>query len=65
MWLGNWISKIIFLKWIIAELQVLVDSRVILEFLDDAFPDLTILPKEPYQKARDRHVAIKLKPVSS
>ncbi|EFO17107.1 glutathione S-transferase domain-containing protein [Loa loa] len=43
--------------------KLVSDSRVIIEYLDDAFPETSILPKEPYLRAKQRYYAIKLESV--
>uniref|UniRef100_A0AAF5RUN9 Glutathione S-transferase omega n=1 Tax=Wuchereria bancrofti TaxID=6293 RepID=A0AAF5RUN9_WUCBA len=45
--------------------KLVPDSRVIIEYLDDAFPETSILPREPYLRAKQRYDAIKLDSVCS
>lgn len=52
-----------FIHIINLKLQLVIDSRIILEYLDDAFPETSILPKEPYMRAKQRYYAIKLESV--
>ncbi|VDN00328.1 unnamed protein product, partial [Onchocerca ochengi] len=40
--------------------ELVIDSLVIMEYLDDVFSENSILPDEPYLRAKQRYEAIKL-----
>jgi len=51
---GSLLGKVPFLK---TPDGVLTESEVILEYLEDAYPDKPLLPKDPFQRAKVREIA--------
>ncbi len=49
-------------KWF---LQIVYESAVVNEYLDDLFPDNSILPKDPYLRAHQKILAERLSSVLS
>ncbi|CAG9530236.1 unnamed protein product [Cercopithifilaria johnstoni] len=43
--------------------RLINDSRVIIEYLDEAFPERNILSNEPYVRAKQRYYTTKLEPI--
>lgn len=51
---GSLLGKVPFLK---TPQGILTESEVILEYLEDAYPEKPLLPKDPFQKAKVREVS--------
>ncbi|KAL4003641.1 Glutathione S-transferase N-terminal domain family protein [Acanthocheilonema viteae] len=43
--------------------KLVIDSRVIIEYLDETFPETSILSKDSYLRAKQRYYALKLEPI--